>query len=132
MEPANVPLEARGSAALAFELPFEVAGEPFDFTSYTGAVLEVRQYGAEAGDAIIRLNKVTSNVEGIRFIDPAEGILRFQFNRETLRDAYLSMIGANPAGSNLAFVYDLILTGPDGLREPWMEGTFTLKPGVSI
>lgn len=133
MTPATMPLTARRNASFAEEWQFTVDGDlPFDFTAYTAALLEVRQYGAQPGDSLIHLVKVTSNIEGVRFLEPSQGIVRVQINQPTLETVYDGLIGESEPGSDLLFEYDLILTGPDTALEPWLAGTFTLKPGVSI
>lgn len=132
MRPATVALTAWRNARFVAEWHFTESDQAFDFTSYSDARLEVRQYGAQAGDAAISLGKVTSNIEGVRFLEPSQGVLRVQIDQATLEAAYDDLIGNNEAGSSLTLVYDLILTGPDNADEPWIEGAFTLKPGVTI
>ena len=132
MRPATVPLTAWRNARFAEERHFTESDQPLDFTSYSDARLEVRQFGAQAGAAAISLDKVVTNIEGVRFLEPAHGVLRIQIDQATLEAAYDALFGTNEAGSALKLVYDLVLTGPDGADEIWMQGDFTLNPGVSI
>lgn len=132
MNPAIVPLEAWRNARFGEEYYFtDDAGASVDFTAYT-AKLQVRQYGAQAGAAIIDLANVGTDVEGVRILEPALGIIRVRIDEATLTAAYAALIGGNEAGSAIALVYDLIVTPPGAGDQPWMQGSFTINPGVTI
>lgn len=127
-------LRAWRNARFAEEQQYVESGLPFDFTAYTDgdALLEVRQYGAQAGDAVISIGKVTSEAEGVRFLEPGAGILKLRIDQATLAAAWDDLGGGPETGDPIALVYDLRLTGPDDAEELWLQGNFTLYPGVSI
>ena len=131
MTPGIEPLVAYRNGTFDEEWTFtdDDLAEPVDFTGWSGA-LHVRLYGA-ADSTVIALANVTSDIEGVWIREPSEGIVRVLIDRDTLTAAYDAMIGENEAGSSIAFVYDLRLTTPTGAEEIWMEGSFTIKPGVT-
>ena len=131
MTPANDPLTARRNVPFVETRTFTIddAGTAFNLSGYTAA-LQVRMYGA-AGATIISLPSVGADGEGVWVYSPATGELQIKINQPTLQTAYDASIGSNEPGSDLLFIYDLVLTSGDGLSQTWLEGDFTIKPGVT-
>ena len=123
--PATVTLTALRNVGMApEEFAFTEGGLPLDLTGYT-ARLQVRQYGFQAGDPMIALDQVSALGEGLFFIEPKAGRLVIQIAPETLD----TLPPPGKAGASVRYVYDLVLTGPDGIAEVWMEGDFIIQPG---
>lgn len=132
MTPATNPLTAWRNARFAEEWYFaDDDGLPPPLTGYTGA-LQVRQYGAQSGDPVISLTNQTTDVEGVRILEPTGGVVRIVIDQETLEAAYDDLFGENEAGTAIVLAYDLVLTAPDGGKDVWSQGSFTINPGVTI
>jgi len=101
-------------------------GNPIDLTGYSGA-LQVRLYGLAAGDALISLATVTSDIQGVRFIEPTAGRINIRIDESTLA----ALPAPGKAGGKLVLAYDLVLTDADSLQEVYATGTFTVHPGVT-
>lgn len=126
-----VPLTAARN--LAFVYTAGLLGEDdaaFDLTGCT-LKMEVRQYGAQPGAALISLAQVTTDVQGVRVLNATDGTICIRINQ-----AALAALPGGPAqGSEPnapdTFVYDLVITRP-ALAEPLaLAGSFTLQPGVT-
>ena len=136
MTPAREPLVARRNARFEEEWAFaEDDGTPIDLTGYTGE-MQARLYGAQPGDPKIELGNVTSDVEGVWIREPSAGVVAVRIDQATLAAIFDALIGASlipdhEAGNAIPLVYDLRLTAPSGAEEVWMEGSFTIQPGVT-
>jgi hypothetical protein len=125
-----VPITAWRNARYIEEFPFTVDGVAFDFTSWSGA-MQVRLYGAAAGDPLITLTSQATDAEGVWIIEPSQGIVRVRIDEETLTALWTSLGGPTEAGDPIVLSYDLVLTPPGGGDEVWAYGTFTIQPGVT-
>jgi len=101
-------------------------GNPIDLTGYAGA-LQVRLYGLAAGDPLISLTTVTSDVQGLRFIEPTAGRINILIDESTLA----ALPESGKRGFPVVYAYDLVLTDADSLQEVYATGTFTVHPGVT-
>lgn len=104
-----------------------------DWSGYS-VRMEVRHYGAQPGDALISLDTVLSGEGLILTVDP-DHILTIDVRIEQ------ATLGAMPGGTapdnvtggdDAIFYHDLLLIAPDGDAEALRQGTFNLKPGVTI
>ena len=137
MIPANVPLAAWRNARhvedFTFTAPAEGGGDAaYDLTGWSAA-MQVRLYGAAPDDPVISLANVTSDSEGVWIVEPAEGLVRIRIDETTLAAAWNALGGGVEAGDPIRGLrYDLVLTPPAGGDEVWIEGEFTLYPGVTV
>lgn len=136
MTPARLPLTTWRNGRFVEELPFTgpIFGgveAPVDFTGWQ-ARMQIRLYGAAAGDPIITLLNVTSDVQGVWIIEPSQGIIRVRVDQETLAAAWAAVGGSVEPGEPIKLKYDLLLTPPTGGGEPWAEGDFIITPGVTM
>ncbi|MGE4321916.1 MAG: hypothetical protein AB7E60_02680 [Sphingobium sp.] len=135
----TMPFEAWRNRA--FREPYELHGEddaPFDLTGKS-IRMEVRQYGAQPGDALVTLELVTSDVQGIRVIDPLDGstdptrgIIRILIDQATLAAFPGGPVQGTEPNQPDRFVYDLVVyrAAPD--EDLAFGGTFTLWPGTTV
>lgn len=138
MNLTTVPLRAWRNRA--FVEVYGLLGEddaPFDLTAAT-LRMEVRQYGAQPGDALVSLAEVTSDIEGIRIIDPADdstdptrGIVRIIIDQATLDGLPGGPAQGTEPNQPDIFVYDLVIDRPIPAEPLAMAGAFTLYPGVT-
>lgn len=121
--PARLDLLARRNTPFAREWAFSEDGEPLDFDGAT-VRLQVRQYGAQPGTALIDLEEVGApQVEGLQ-VSP--GSIRCWIDQTSLY-----FLPAGRPGADVVFAYDLIVQLPGSVAEPWAYGTFTVTPGVT-
>lgn len=121
--PARLDLLARRNIPFAREWTFTDEGEPQDFTGAT-VTLQVRQYGAQPGLALIDLVEVGADrTEGLRVSD---GLISAWIDRTTLR-----FLPSGRPGADVVFAYDLIVALPGSVPEVWAYGTLTVTPGVT-
>jgi hypothetical protein len=102
----------------------DAAGTPVDLTGHT-AGMQVRLYGMQPGDPMIDLGTVTTELtEGLTLSGSTVAAYI-----ERLPLAF--MPSGNVEGRDDSFVYDLIMTAPDGYS--WVErwGDFDLAEGVT-
>ncbi|NWK98678.1 hypothetical protein DM806_24045 [Sphingobium lactosutens] len=131
MDVSTVPLQAARNMPLREEYGF--LGEddaPFDLTDAT-LKMEIRLYGAQPGDALVTLNVVTTDAQGIRILDVTGGLIRISIDQTTL-----AAMPGGPTGGALPnqpdpFFYDLIITRLAPAEALAMAGPFTLFPGVT-
>lgn len=124
-EPLNRPLRARRNTAFAQAFPFTDAETdlPVDFTG-AAVAMQVRLYGAQAGDALITLSEVaTPTTEGLLVED---GLITVFIDETSL-----SLLPRGKAGADIVFQYDLKVQLAGALAEVWAEGAFTVTPGVT-
>ena len=122
--PTTAHLVARRNAPLAFEWPAftDEAGAPVDFTGATLA-MQVRQYGAQAGEPLVDLGAPSVSDEGV---SASGGVLSVYLDQ-----APLNVLPRKGNGQNDVFRYDLLVTLSGGVAEVWAQGDFTVKPGVT-
>ena len=133
MTPANVSITVWRNADYAetwvVAEGFDASGVATGPQNLTGwaAALQVRQYGLAGGDPELELETVTTAVEGIRFVEPTAGQMEIRITDATLE----TLPNTGKAGFPRTFKYDLILTDPDGLEQPYAYGDFIVQPGVT-
>jgi hypothetical protein len=132
MTPANVPIPVWRNADYAetwvIAESFDASGNavnPVDLTGYTLA-MQVRLYGLAGGDPLIDLETVTSAIEGLRIVEATAGQIEVR-----ITDATLEALPTGKAGASVTFSYDLLLTDPTGLEQPYAYGDFIVQPGVT-
>lgn len=134
--PATVDFRVQRNAdyaetwVVADEQGYDASGNainPLDLTGWS-AELQVRLYGLADGDPLIDLGTVETDIEGIRFIEPAAGQMVIRIDWDPTLEG---LPVAGKAGADVAFKYDLILIDPTGLRSSYAVGTFTVPPGVT-
>lgn len=101
-------------------------GDPIDLTSWS-AEMEVRLYAGASGDPLIALATVTTDIEGIRFVDPTNGIVSIRIQDTTLS----ALAPAGKRGAPSTLYYDLVLTDPAGDRHNYARGKFIVYPKVT-
>lgn len=124
-EALNRPIVARRNTPFARVFPFTdtETDEPVDFTGATVA-MQVRQYGAQPGDALIDLAEVGAELTEGLLVE--EGQITVFIDRGSLAD----LPGGKP-GASVIFEYDLKVRLAGRVEEVWAEGSFTVKPGVT-
>jgi len=134
--PAKLPLRGRRNAYFGEEWQFTVkdpdtgVSAPVDLTGWQGK-LELRQYGAQPGNALFTLYNVTANIEGVWIIEPTEGRVQVYITKSTMRGVYDFLRGDIEPGADIIVSYDLKMTEGDGRDDVWVEGLLTLNPGVT-
>lgn len=135
--PAKLPLRGRRNAYFGEEWQFTVADPdtgieaPVDLSGFA-AFLQLRLYGAQPGSAKLTLNNVGGNIEGVWIIDPTEGRIQVLASEDTLRGVYDDLSSDVEPGADIILAYDLVLRDDNGMDDVWVEGSFTLSPGVTV
>lgn len=112
---------------------FEDVGVAVNLTGKTAA-MDVRAVAGE-GAALISLDMAASaSADGIWFVDATSGELRIQIDQASMQAAWdaAKAAGLMKAGEAAPLVYDLLIIGPDGVAEAWIEGAFVIYPGVTL
>ena len=94
--------------------------------------MEVRQYGAQPGLALISLSEVTDDSQGIRVLDAAAGHIRIVIAKATLAALPGGPVGGTEPNQPDTFVYDLVIDRPTPAEPLAMAGTFIVSPGVTV
>lgn len=131
MKSSIVPLQAWRNAPLVE--PFGLLGEddlPFDLTSAT-LKMEVRLYGAQPGDALVTLEEVGSDIEGIRITDADGGLFRILIPQATLAAFPGGPTEGTEPNEPDTFVYDLLVQRALPAEPLAFGGPFILFPGVT-
>jgi hypothetical protein len=126
MIPETVELIGRRNAPFIEEYVFTVDNTPVDFTGCT-ATMQLRVYANAPDPALVTLNAVSSDVEGVWISDPVNGIIQVRIDEATL----FGLPTRVSTDARSAFAYDLRLTWPDGVRDVLMEGAFIVKAGTT-
>lgn len=112
-------------------------GEPLDLTDLT-IRMEVRQYGAQPGAALISLGEVSSDIEGIRIYDPeteaadpTKGRIRIIIDISTLAAMPGGPTDGTEPNAPDTFVYDVVVTGAMPFAPLAFGGSFAVWPGVT-
>ena len=122
----RLDLTARRNALLAYEWTFtDDAGDPADFTGAT-VTMQVRQYGAQAGTALINLVEVAETTPATEGLQAVDGVVSVYIDEASL---YHLPRGAD--GASIDFYYDLKVELSGVVAEVWAEGLITVKPGVT-
>lgn len=131
MDIPNVPLVAARN--LSFVESYGFLGEDDGALDLTACTLrmEVRQYAAQPGDALVTLEEVVSDIEGIRVTDAAGGLVRVIIDQATLEGFPGGPTGGAEPNKPDLFVYDLTVTRALPAEPLAVGGTFTLHPGVT-
>lgn len=124
MDIDNRTLRGRRNAPFSEVLTYtDDVGEPFDFSGAT-ATMQVRQYGAQAGAALIDLAETSLELtEGVLV---GEGILSIYIDEVSLK-----LLPTAAPGADVTFVYDLKVTLSGSPAEIWAQGPFIVSPGVT-
>lgn len=127
--PAKKTLMGRRNAP--FEWKFQVMDglTPINITGYAFS-MQLREYGAQAGTALVDLGMTTTvNAKGIRIADAAEGRIHIVIPETDING--LPGVHQPSANSEQSFPFDLRVSPPSGLASVWIEGLFIVQPGVS-
>lgn len=125
-EPLRRDLVARRNAPLAYEWSFtDDAGDPVDFTGAT-VTMQVRQYGAQAGSALISLVEVAEATPPTEGLQAADGTISVAIDESTLL-----FLPTGKEGAVVVFEYDLVVELSGAVPEVWAYGSLTVKPGVT-
>lgn len=128
MIPDRVDITLRRNAPFVEEWSFaDAKGSPIDLTGWSGE-LQLRLYGAAAGDALVALATVPADIEGLRFLADDPTVVRVEIAEATIAP----LPAGAEAGDVAVFVYDLVLIDPTGFRQPFREGSAIVLPGVSV
>lgn len=128
MIPARLDFPCRTNADYTEEFSVITdGGEPVDLTGCS-AVLTARL--SVNHSVLFTLPTVVSDVEGLYFIEAADGIVSVRIDRETLANAYSTAATHAEYGSTIDIVYDMKFTMPNGDQEVWFEGVIPIKKGV--
>jgi len=124
-EPLRRDLIARRNTPFAEVWPFtdRDTAEPVDFTGATVS-MQVRLYGAQAGDPLIDLAEVVA--------EQTEGLLTGTGEIAAwIGQTTLLALPRGADGAAVVFRYDLKVQLAGELAEVWTYGTLTVKPGVT-
>lgn len=102
-------------------------GDPIDLTGWSAA-MDIRLYPGASGSALISLATVTTDIQGIRFTDPTDGIVTIRIQDTAING--LPNDADRPDGP-ITLYYDLVLTDPTGDRHNYAGGKFTVYPKVT-
>lgn len=127
MIPARLDFPCRTNADYTEEFSASAGGIPVDLTGYS-AVLTARLNVTD--DVLFTLTTITSDIEGLYFIEPANGIVSIRVDRGTLSAAYDAVVTYAQAGNGVNIIHDVKFTAPNGDVEVWFEGVITIKKGV--
>lgn len=102
-------------------------GDPIDLTGWT-ADMEIRLYAGASGSALIDLATVTTDIQGVRFIEASQGriVIRIQ-------DTAINGLPTDTDRPDqpMIFYWDLVLTDPTSDRHNYVGGKFTVYPKVT-
>lgn len=127
MIPARLDFPCRTNADYTEEFSASASGIPVDLTGYS-AVLTARL--SVTDDVLFTLATVTSDIEGLRFVEPANGIISIRVDRDTLSAAYDAVATYAQLGDTVNIIHDVKFTAPNGDVEVWFEGVIAIKKGV--
>lgn len=99
------------------------AGDPYDFTGAT-LTLEVRLYGAQAGDALVSLVETGSTQTQGLYVGSGE-------ITPWIDEATLRLIPDGRVGQDVVFQYDLKVQPAGEVEQIWSYGEFRLKPWIT-
>lgn len=115
---------------------FTSGGEKLDLTGYT-ALWQWRLYEGAPGPALLSIETVDADVEGLRFVladagDAYVSALQAIVDRDTLAGLPVPLPPAEASRpDNLLLSHDLILIDPEGYRQRLIAGVITLHSGVT-
>lgn len=117
----------------------ETEFEGYDYSAATFA-MQIRQYKDAPGDPLVSLGNIASPAEGISVtVETLDGepssVVAIRINETTL-EALLPFAVASGSpnrkpGSDVVLFYDLQITGGGHSKLRRMEGTFTIRAGVT-
>lgn len=126
MIPETVELIGRRNADFIEEYSFSEDNVPVDLTGCS-ARMQLRLYGNAPGSPLIDLATVSTDVQGVKFVDRVNGLIQVKINQANLA----GLPARVSTDSRSSFAYDLRITWPDGVEDVFMEGAFVLKAGVT-
>lgn len=126
--PGTLPLVAQRWTPFAYTIDF--AG--IDFTGATMS-MHVRLYADAPGEPIIALANASPSSQGLSVaVATADGVptstVQIRINEATLEAVLLN---AGLAGAPVKLAYDMHITGGGFEKTRWLEGDFTIRPGVT-
>jgi len=130
-------IEAARNRDWAETLYTEYLGDPLPIAGST-IIMEVRQYGGQAGPALCGDPnvQVLADEQIGTDIDPVDGIEKPLRQLVLLPKIARAALGALPgqnqpeAGDPQRFEYEVMIQYADGLRDPLWRGDFNVDPGV--
>lgn len=128
MIPARLDFPCRTNADYTEELAVTDGDESVDLTGYMLAMSVRPNVNA---DSQFDLATVTTDVEGLRLIEAANGIIGIRMSYETLSSAYDAVVTNATLGQPVRLVYDMRLTAPSGDEDVWFVGVLTIEKGVT-
>lgn len=128
MIPARLDFPCRTNADYTEELAVTDGDESVDLTGYMLAMSVRPNVNA---DSVFDLATVTTDVEGLRLIEAANGIIGIRMSYETLSSAYDAVVTNATLGQPVRLVYDMRLTAPSGDEDVWFVGVLTIEKGVT-
>ena len=113
-----------------FVYPIDFEG--LDFSGATMAA-EVRLRGDAPGSPIISLGNAAPNAQGLSVsVATVDGVptstVQIRINETTLET---TLLNAGVAGKDVVLAWDIHITGGGLPKTRWLEGPFTIRPGVT-
>lgn len=134
MKTRTVHLEGWGNVPYPTEvIAFIVDGEAVDLTGKTFA-MDVRVVAGE-GDPLIILDTTASlSANGVRVASAVDGEIVIQIDQPSMQATWEAVrtLGLIGPGQVAPLTYDLLVEDEDGFAQVWIEGDFTIKPGVTL
>jgi hypothetical protein len=128
MQPGTLPLRAQRWTPFVYTIDF--VGQ--DFTGATFA-MDVRLRPDAPGSALIALAGASAPTQGISVtVATVSGVptssVEIRISEATLEGVLLN---AGKAGADVVLAWDIHITFGGGLKTRWLQGSFTIEPGVT-
>lgn len=128
MQPGTLPLRAQRWTPFVYSIDF--VGQDF-----TGAVyaMDVRLRPDATGSAIISLAGSVAPAQGISAAVTTLGGIPTSTVEIRIAEATLEaiLLNAGKAGADVVLAWDIHITFGGGLKTRWLQGSFTIEPGVT-
>lgn len=108
----------------------------YDFTGATFA-MQFRKYRAAQGDPLIDLENASSGAQGLSVVVTEESgvtisTVTVQINKSTIDATEPWPANGQKAETDVELYYDLKITGGGIPETRWIEGTATIREGVTV
>jgi hypothetical protein len=125
---ARVDFCASRNGTFSQLIRLRVDGELLDLTDFTAA-MDLRDAPGDDTAHLSLSMTATANGSGIAFVDddPTSGELLITITNADI----LELPEADDTSEARAFAYDLVLTNEAGDPNPYLEGVFSIQPGVT-
>lgn len=128
MQPGTLPLRAQRWTPFVYTIDF--IGQ--DFTGAAFA-MEVRLRPDAPGSALITLAGASAPSQGISVtVATVDGVptssVEIRIDETTLEGV---LPNAGKAGADVVLAWDIHITFGGGLKTRWLQGSFTIEPGVT-